>query len=74
MQGVTGDSTAPEASGSDSLEAEVLSHVNSLYGAALRLRRKPADTEDLVQDTSSRGVQVRRAIRAGQGVAAHDFA
>ena len=51
MRSATGDGTAPEAPGSDSLEAEALSHVNSLYGAALRLTRQPADAEDLVQDT-----------------------
>jgi RNA polymerase sigma-70 factor (ECF subfamily) len=40
--------TRPEA---DSFAREALSYIDSLYGTALRLTRKPADAEDLVQDT-----------------------
>lgn len=36
---------------SDPFTTEALSYVDSLYGAALRLTRRPADAEDLVQDT-----------------------
>ncbi len=35
----------------DRFERDVLPLLPSLYGAALRLTRKPADAEDLVQDT-----------------------
>ena len=35
----------------DPFTTEALSYVDSLYGAALRLTRRPADAEDLVQDT-----------------------
>ena len=35
----------------DAFTAEALSYVDSLYGTALRLTRRPADAEDLVQDT-----------------------
>ncbi|MCT1430874.1 sigma-70 family RNA polymerase sigma factor [Brachybacterium muris] len=32
-------------------ETEALSHLDSLYGGALRMTRNPADAEDLVQET-----------------------
>ncbi|HEY8431619.1 MAG TPA: sigma-70 family RNA polymerase sigma factor, partial [Sandaracinaceae bacterium] len=32
-------------------EREALKHLDSLYGAALRLTRSPSDAEDLVQDS-----------------------
>jgi RNA polymerase sigma-70 factor (ECF subfamily) len=35
----------------DPFTQEALSYVDSLYGTALRLTRRPADAEDLVQDT-----------------------
>ena len=35
----------------DEFTREALSYVDSLYGTALRLTRRPADAEDLVQDT-----------------------
>jgi len=37
--------------GGDAFAAEALSHIDSLYGTAVRLTRNPADAEDLVQDT-----------------------
>ena len=41
-----------EASGADeAFTREALSYVDSLYGTALRLTRRSADAEDLVQDT-----------------------
>jgi RNA polymerase sigma-70 factor (ECF subfamily) len=37
--------------GDDAFRDEALSYLDSLYGTALRLTRRPADAEDLVQDT-----------------------
>src|SRR6476660_9725441 len=35
----------------DAFAAEALSYIDSLYGTAMRLTRRAADAEDLVQDT-----------------------
>ena len=35
----------------DAFEGEVMPHVHTLFGAALRLTRSPSDAEDLVQET-----------------------
>jgi RNA polymerase sigma-70 factor (ECF subfamily) len=45
--GTSVDGGAPDAK----FEREALSHIDSLYGTALRLTRRAADAEDLVQDT-----------------------
>ncbi len=39
------------AAGGQGLATEAMSHIDSLYGAAMRLTRNQADAEDLVQDT-----------------------
>ena len=42
----------PTARGADAeFTKAALSHIDSLYGTALRLTRRAADAEDLVQDT-----------------------
>jgi RNA polymerase sigma-70 factor (ECF subfamily) len=41
----------PGAEGDSAFANEALSYIDSLYGTALRLTRKPQDAEDLVQDT-----------------------
>jgi RNA polymerase sigma-70 factor, ECF subfamily len=50
-----GDGVVPFESAARDVDAAfeeaALSHLDSLYGAALRLTRRPADAEDLVQDT-----------------------
>jgi RNA polymerase sigma-70 factor (ECF subfamily) len=42
---------ADTRAGDDLFAAEALSYIDSLYGTAMRLTRRPADAEDLVQDT-----------------------
>jgi len=43
--------SAPEsAADAGALASEALTHIDSLYGAAMRLTRNPADAEDLVQE------------------------
>ena len=37
---------------SRAMSDQALEHIDSLYGAAMRLTRNPADAEDLVQETS----------------------
>lgn len=41
----------PVAAENFDFEAEALSHLDSLYGGALRMTRNPQDAEDLVQET-----------------------
>jgi RNA polymerase sigma-70 factor (ECF subfamily) len=51
---------------------EALSYVDSLYGTALRLTRRPADAEDLVR-THTEGVSIGRAVSAGTNLKAWLF-
>lgn len=45
------ESSEPAPGPTAGFEAEALAHLDSLYGAALRLTRDPASAEDLVQET-----------------------
>jgi RNA polymerase sigma-70 factor, ECF subfamily len=49
--GPAGRAAAGAAAADDAFAAEALSYIDSLYGTAMRLTRRPADAEDLVQDT-----------------------
>ena len=44
---------------------QVLEHIDSLYGAAMRLTRNPADAEDLVQDTYVKALRFERQFKPG---------
>ena len=47
-----GEGAARPAAGEEgAFERDALSYIDNLYGTALRLTRRPADAEDLVQDT-----------------------
>ncbi len=45
------------------LEQTALPHMDSLYGAALRLTRNPRDAEDLVQDTMLRAYRFWKSFK-----------
>jgi len=57
----------------DEFTREALSYVDSLYGAALRLTRRPADAEDLVQDTYLKAFRAASQFRRGSNLKAWLF-
>ena len=57
----------------DAFEAAALSHLDSLYGAALRLTRQPADAEDLVQETYLKALRASDSFAAGTNLKAWLF-
>ena len=66
---VGGSATGAE-SAPDPLATEALSHIDSLYGAAMRLTRNPADAEDLVQDTYVKAFRFSEQFTAGTNLKA----
>src|SRR5712671_1121154 len=58
---------------SPAFEAEALASLDSLYGAALRLTRKPADAEDLVQDTYLKAFRAADSFEPGTNLRAWLF-
>src|SRR3954447_20502930 len=50
-----------------------LSHIDSLYGTALRLTRRPADAEDLVQDTYLKAFRSAHQFEPGTNLKAWLF-
>jgi RNA polymerase sigma-70 factor, ECF subfamily len=65
------DSAAP--AGEDEFAREALSYVDSLYGTALRLTRRPADAEDLVQDTYLKAFRASAQFERGTNLKAWLF-
>ena len=61
----------PEAD--DPFTQEALSYVDSLYGTALRLTRRPADAEDLVQDTYLKAFRAASQFERGTNLKAWLF-
>src|SRR5262245_21838397 len=58
---------------SPAFEAEALASLDSLYRAALRLTRVPADAEDLVQDTYLKAFRAAASFEPGTNLRAWLF-
>ena len=54
-------------------ETDALTHLDSLYGTALRLTRNEADAQDLVQDTYVKAFKSRKQFRSGTNLKAWLF-
>ena len=61
------------ADSDDPFVQEALSYVDSLYGTALRLTRRPADAEDLVQDTYLKAFRASTQFERGTNLKAWLF-
>ena len=63
---------APQARSGDtaSFAAEAMLYVDSLYGAAMRLTRNPADAEDVVQETYLKAFRFTGQFEAGTNLKA----
>src|SRR5919112_4693873 len=57
----------------DEFARAALSHIDSLYGMALRLTRRPADAEDLVQDTYLKAFRASAQFERGTNLKAWLF-
>ena len=57
----------------DGFVEEALSYVDSLYGTALRLTRRPADADDLVQDTYLKAFRAADQFERGTNLKAWLF-
>jgi len=62
-----------DGSGGDGFASEALSHIDSLYGTAMRLTRRPADAEDLVQDTYLKAFRSSAQFQRGTNLKAWLF-
>lgn len=71
--------TAPDGpaahgrAGGGAFAAEALSHIDSLYGTAVRLTRNAADAEDLVQDTYLKAFRAESQFAPGTNLKAWLF-
>lgn len=59
--------------GDDAFTREALSYIDSLYGTALRLTRRPADADDLVQDTYLKAFRAASQFQRGTNLKAWLF-
>jgi RNA polymerase sigma-70 factor (ECF subfamily) len=69
-----GADSRPDPGAADArFEAEALSHIDSLYGTALRLTRRGADADDLVQDTYLKAFRSSAQFQRGTNLKAWLF-
>src|SRR5215213_833934 len=61
------------AESDDGFAREALSYIDSLYGTALRLTRRPADAEDLVQETYLKAFRASSQFERGTNLKAWLF-
>jgi RNA polymerase sigma-70 factor, ECF subfamily len=61
------------AAADDEFTREALSYVDSLFGTALRLTRRPADADDLVQDTYLKAFRAASQFKRGTNLKAWLF-
>jgi RNA polymerase sigma-70 factor, ECF subfamily len=66
-------SSEPVPDPSDGFTQEALSYLDSLYGTALRLTRRQADAEDLVQDTYLKAFRASSQFERGTNLKAWLF-
>lgn len=57
----------------DTFEAEALSHIDALYGVAVRMTKNHADAEDLVQDALVKAMRARHQYQPGTNLKAWLF-
>jgi RNA polymerase sigma-70 factor (ECF subfamily) len=67
------DAAVPAADPDDAFAQEALSYIDSLYGTAMRLTRRAADAEDLVQDTYLKAFRAARQFERGTNLKAWLF-
>jgi RNA polymerase sigma-70 factor (ECF subfamily) len=63
----------PDGGVDDEFTREALSYVDSLFGTALRLTRRPADADDLVQDTYLKAFRSASQFQRGTNLKAWLF-
>lgn len=69
---LAGGGARTDSQGAD-FQAQALSFIDSLYGTALRLTRRPADAEDLVQDTYLKAFRSSGQFKPGTNLKAWLF-
>lgn len=67
------EAAGPQSGVDDEFTREALSYIDSLFGMALRLTRRPADADDLVQDTYLKAFRAAAQFQRGTNLKAWLF-